>query len=247
MNTQYKLEEANTIAEQIIRILQPQCDRIQIAGSIRRRRPTVHDIDIVTLPTPTPLDNITTTLSNHYTIKANGPKVKRLLANNIQADIYITTPDTWTTTLLIRTGSKENNIRLCTIARSKGLQLHANGDGLTDQGGNTIPCHTEEAIYHALGIPYQEPHQREPQHQNPDNPHYNPEEIIEAYYKGDHIYIIRDQSLRNHLPPDAIWYTLEEAQSLAHSSDWTKIMIHTAKREVSTNQQPSLPLSQAGR
>jgi len=95
-------------------------------------------------------------------VKLNGPEIKRLYLpeDNITIDIYIATPATWATLLLIRTGSKENNIRLCSLARRKGWHLEASGGGLCNGDGNRIAGDTEESIYGALGIPYQEPKER---------------------------------------------------------------------------------------
>lgn len=160
-----RLEEAKTIAERVKQTLTPYCDRIEIAGSIRRRKPAVHDIDVVMIPKPEAALTINYALSHIGTIAKDGPKIKQLWYTEnqtlISVDIYIATPVTWSTLLLIRTGSKENNIRLATIAKTKGWQLRASGEGLLDQAGNRIAGDTEQSIYEALGLPYQEPEERD--------------------------------------------------------------------------------------
>ena len=91
----------------------------------------------------------------------NGSKVKKLhLPENITVDIYLATPATWATLLLIRTGSAESNIRLSGLAKSKGWHLKASGEGLFDEDDNRIAGDTEESIFSALGIPYLEPNER---------------------------------------------------------------------------------------
>ena len=158
------LEEAKLIAERVKQTLSPYCDRIEIAGSIRRGRPLVHDIDIVMIPKPEAALTINYVLSHIGTIAKDGPKIKQLWYTEnqslISVDLYLATPATWATLLLIRTGSKENNIRLCSLAKRKGWQLKANGDGLFDENSNRVAGDTEESIYQALDIPYQEPHRR---------------------------------------------------------------------------------------
>ena len=62
--------------------------------------------------------------------------------------------------LLIRTGSKENNIKLASIAKRQRWHLKANGDGLFNERGERVAGDTEESIYQALAIPYQEPEER---------------------------------------------------------------------------------------
>jgi len=157
-----RLETAKEVARQITVTLLPHCQSIEIAGSIRREKPIVHDIDIVLIPKLGAAPYIGTLLTTIGELKANGDKIKRvfLVDYDITIDIYLATPENWTTLLLIRTGSKENNIRLCTIAKSKGWQLKANGDGLFNAEGQRIAGDTEQSIYEALAIRYQEPQER---------------------------------------------------------------------------------------
>ena len=150
-----KLEEAKLIAERVKSTLALYCDRIEIAGSIRRQKPIVNDIDLVIIEKPDAVLNLTTALFTMGVLKINGPDIKRLYLpnDNITIDIYIATPLNWSTLSLIRTGSKENNIRLCSLARRKGWHLEASGGGLCDEDGNRIAGETEESIYQALGFP----------------------------------------------------------------------------------------------
>jgi len=157
-----RLEQARQIANNIKKILTPYCDRIEIAGSIRRRKPIVHDIDIVLIEKPESALIIPSLLATIGAITLNGSKIKRLHYGDadINIDIYTATPASWSTLLLIRTGSKKNNIRLATIAKRKGWQLKANGDGLFNNHGDRIAGDTEQTIYQVLDIPYQKPHER---------------------------------------------------------------------------------------
>ena len=52
------------------------------------------------------------------------------LMSYFMLDIYVATPETWATLLLIRTGSRAHNIKLCARARAMGMRLHADGSGL---------------------------------------------------------------------------------------------------------------------
>lgn len=157
-----RLDEAKPIANHIKNQLTPYCERIEIAGSIRREKPIVHDIDMVLIEKPESALIIPSLLATIGTITLNGSKIKRLHCDkdNIDIDIYFATPASWSTLVLIRTGSKENNIRLAIAAKRKGWQLKANGDGLFNQQGERIAGDSEQSIYQALGIPYQEPQER---------------------------------------------------------------------------------------
>lgn len=123
-----KLKEATTIADQVIARLAPYCQKIEVAGSIRRRRPLVRDIDIVLITSdPWGLDTAIWRLGRQVLA---GDKLKRVDYNGAQVDLYFASEKTWATLLLIRTGSKENNIRLCTLAKRKGWHLAASGAGI---------------------------------------------------------------------------------------------------------------------
>ena len=157
-----RLEQARQIANNIKKILTPYCDRIEIAGSIRRGKPIVHDIDIVLIEKPESALIIPSILTTIGTVIQNGSHIKGVRYDDadINIDIYLATPASWSTLLLIRTGSKKNNIRLATIAKRKGWQLKANGDGLFNNHGDRIAGDTEDTIFQVLGLPYQEAHDR---------------------------------------------------------------------------------------
>ena len=153
-----ELDQAQKIADEVVKRLSPFCKRIEVAGSIRRKKPLVRDIDlIIILSDPWNLHQAIMSLGQ---VTHQGGKIQRVLFNGIQIDIYFATTETWATLLLIRTGSKENNIRLCTHAKNMGWHLSASGDGLFDKSGNRIAGDTEESIFKALGLPYQNPEDR---------------------------------------------------------------------------------------
>jgi len=92
--------------------------------------------------------------------KMSGMKIARVEMDSIPLDIYFATPETFATLFLVRTGSKENNIRLATLAKKRGWRLAASGDGLFDETGRRIAGDTERSIYEALEVPWQEPWER---------------------------------------------------------------------------------------
>lgn len=194
-----KLELAKTLAEWIVRNLQPHCDRlpngqagIEIAGSIRRERPEVNDIDIVAIPLHTskwsmfsPGKVLETDFADAFRdlvrLETSGEKIMRgttrpglagEMTPPISVDIYMATPESWATLLLIRTGSAEHNIWMCSRAKACGGKLHADGSGLEVPGqydqiqqrvvnSRIIRAASEEEIFKAMGIAYAEPRDRE--------------------------------------------------------------------------------------
>ena len=156
-----ELKEARFIADIVVVALKPYCDKIEIAGSIRRLKETIGDIDIVVIAKDR--WNMDLTLMRMGNYERSGPKIGRIdmVEKKTQLDIYYADEQTWATLLLIRTGSIKNNIRLATLAKKKGWRLAASGDGLFDEEGVRIAGESERSIYEALGLPYQEPWERE--------------------------------------------------------------------------------------
>jgi len=189
MNEKFPLEAAQKQALEIAKALGPHCERIEVAGSIRRGKPWVKDIDLVAIPKMTSKKSLfgtTTELAEtdfygavtdaFFTLSAEGQRLIRgcvwMADKRISVDIYIATAESWATLLLIRTGSAEHNIYMCARARACGGKLHADGSGLEVAGQYDAVLHrtanvrvirakTEEEIFKALGIPTPAPRERE--------------------------------------------------------------------------------------
>ena len=153
-----ELEKAKVIADTVVKALAPYCERIMVAGSIRRQKPTVRDIDLVLVVRDR--QNLDSALMGMGNYKMSGLKIARVEMDSIPLDIYFATPETFATLLLIRTGSVESNIRLAARAKKRGWRLAASGGGLFNEKGERIAGDTEESIYEALGVPYQRPERR---------------------------------------------------------------------------------------
>ncbi len=153
-----ELEEAKVIAGKVVKRLRPYCEKIVVAGSIRRQKPMVRDIDLVVIPRDR--ENLENALMEMGTYKMAGLKIARIEMDSIPLDIYFATEETFATLLLIRTGSVENNIRLASLAKKRGWRLAASGDGLFNGKGERIAGDSEESIFNALGLPYQPPERR---------------------------------------------------------------------------------------
>jgi len=162
-----KFEDAAVLADRVVHCIEHLCDRIQVVGSIRRKRPEVHDIDIVLIPQAWMWNTIIQSLKtnmNAHVVKA-GQELATLEVpigatnETISVDIYKARPETWGVLLLIRTGSKEHNIKLCSRARAMGMMLSAKEGVIKD--GKIIASRTEKEIFETLGMEYVEPENRE--------------------------------------------------------------------------------------
>lgn len=108
------LAEALGIASSIVAELKPYCKRIEIAGSIRRQRPTIGDIEIVCLPAPydaLPLfrSGISSVVEQWRPVKGLLPcrYTQRLHPSGMKVDLFMPDPAGFGLQLAIRTGSAE--------------------------------------------------------------------------------------------------------------------------------------------
>ena len=154
-----KLKDAEKLAEQIMEQIWPFCDRLEVAGSIRRKTSEVRDVDFVLIPKPLLWHRIVTTLQRNMDAKVlkHGEKAAQLTIDGINVDLYSATEETWEPLLLIRTGSAEHNIKLSMIARKKGMKLSHKGL-IKDE---KIVASTEKEIFDLLGLSYLLPEKRD--------------------------------------------------------------------------------------
>ncbi len=138
--------------------------KIEIAGSIRRFKETIGDIDILAVSSnPIELMNRFISLENVAEVYMKGETKSALrLIKGIDVDLRIVPLKSWGSALNYFTGSKEHNIALREIAKSKGLKL--NEYGLFKIKNNQeiqIAGETEKELYFALKMNYIEPEMRE--------------------------------------------------------------------------------------
>ena len=163
--TELDLRIAEQTAEQVKTIVAVHCDKIEIAGSVRRQRVKVHDIDFVAVTKDDAnWQKISAELkrmkahpdcSGNSVIKAQLPIQNGLF----QVDFYRAQPSNFGIHLLIRTGSAEHNMWLAGCAISKGMRIKYS-EGLLKEG-NVIAGETEKGVFEALGLPYPLPPERE--------------------------------------------------------------------------------------
>ena len=138
-----------------------------IAGSYRRRKEVVHDLDfLVATREPVAVAEFFVTHSLVETILAHGAtKSSVRLKTGIQADLRVVTPEQYPSALNYFTGSKEHNIALRSRALARGWTLNEYRLGPDEKARITpepIPAiHTEADLYRALELDYIEPELRE--------------------------------------------------------------------------------------
>lgn len=147
--------EAHAIADAILAALPGDA---RVAGSLRRGRSTVGDIDIVTTALPGPANRALRAIAEN--VVEEGEKKTSLRVRGRQADIRYARPGEEGAMLLYLTGSKAFNIRLREIARTRGMRL--NEYGLTEIATGRLSVYrTEEEVFAALGMAPVPPELRE--------------------------------------------------------------------------------------
>ena len=158
------LGAALTLAETILETLRnlEEVDQISTAGSLRRMKETVKDIDIlVTSKTPARIMEVFVGLPNVAEVLAHGETKSSLrLREGIQVDLRVVEPDCFGAALQYFTGSKQHNIRVRELAQRRELKVNEYGV-FEGKSGKRVAGATEEDVYRAIGLPLIPPELRE--------------------------------------------------------------------------------------
>ncbi len=151
-------QQAEPLAAQLRAV--PGVLQVIIAGSYRRGRDTVGDIDL--LVSAADAAPVTRALRQYGDIEewmASGPRrVTVRLRAGLQVDVRITTPDRFGAALYYFTGSKAHNIHVRLMARGRGLKINEYG---VFRGSKCVAGDTEESVFAAVGLPWIDPEMRE--------------------------------------------------------------------------------------
>lgn len=163
------LQTATEKAAKLVENLAPFCARIAVAGSIRRRRPHVGDIDLVIEPIAGKRRYIRDRcLSWKPQVLQDGDQNLLFIVKGIQIDIFFSDepgkdlfaePSNYGSLLVCRTGSMQFNVWLA--ARAKRMFLHWNPYRGVVQKGKIIASQTEADVFKALGLDFIKPEERE--------------------------------------------------------------------------------------
>jgi DNA polymerase/3'-5' exonuclease PolX len=142
------LQQARALADELAEALSPGCERVSVAGSVRRGKPEVHDLEIVAIPrsefvatgnlfgemSELEIDHFGPTLREvldsgrwmfDHVLKRNGPRYKRLRdeRTGVCCDLFLATPAGWGGALAIRTGPSDFSQALVTLALRQGKHV----------------------------------------------------------------------------------------------------------------------------
>ncbi len=156
------LAQAMQVADEFLRALNKlsEAKKISVAGSLRRQKETVRDIDILAISKkPKKIMDVFTGLPNVGTLLAKGEtKSSVRTKDDVQVDCRVVEEKSFGAALLYFTGSKNFNIKLRQLAIRRGLKINEYG---VFRGNKFVCGRTEEEIFKILGMPYIEPELRE--------------------------------------------------------------------------------------
>ena len=198
----YLLGRAVPLARELCKYLEGCAERVAYAGSLRRMKEIVHDVDILAA-SKDPAQTIQAFLTMPYVqsvLAQGGTKASVLVQDDLQVDLRVVDPQSWGAAMHYFTGSKAHNIRMRERAIKQGLKL--NEYGLFDASEKRLAGTEEEEIFEKLGLPYIPPVLREDWGE------------IEAAAEGNLPNIVQPEDIRGDLHMHTTWsdgkYSAEE-------------------------------------
>lgn len=165
------LHQARVLAEELVLLLLPYVERIEIAGSIRRKKDNPKDIEIVCIPKREPeldlFQNVIGQSPVHGFIKivesmekVKGEPTGKYTQRRYKGetvDLFMCVKENYGCCLMIRTGNAEFSHKMMIAANKRGYEQR---DGFLTYDGKIIPVYEEIQYFEILGLPYLEPEQR---------------------------------------------------------------------------------------
>lgn len=161
-STRSLLSKGDEIAGAILQHLSGYAEHMTAAGSLRRRKETVGDIDIIVASSvPEQVMERFVSYPEVSIVYSKGEtKSSIMLSTGLQVDLRVIEEESYGAALLYFTGSKDHNVELRNLAIDKGMKL--NEYSLSNRSGSEfIAGRSEEEVYSALGLQYIEPELRE--------------------------------------------------------------------------------------
>lgn len=179
----YLREDALEVARELCRHLKPVTDQLIVGGSLRRRKQTVGDVEIIFIPkiVQRPIDLVSTApidLAEEAInrLVAEGVLAKRANGSTmwgmknkfavhvdlgIPVDFFATLPQCWFNYLVCRTGPAELNTEIAKRAIAKGWHWQPYGVGFRTTTGGIHEVSSEQEVFDFVGLPYAEPWERD--------------------------------------------------------------------------------------
>jgi DNA polymerase/3'-5' exonuclease PolX len=160
----YPYETAYKIALEVVEQLKPHCERIAIAGSIRRKKAEVGDIEVLITPKPYEVglfqSGIATVVNQWEKVKGELPckYTQRILPSGIKLDLFFAEEANWGLVFALRTGSADYSHKI--LANGWVRQGFKSEGGYLFRDGERYEVREEEDLFKLIGVRYVEPESR---------------------------------------------------------------------------------------
>jgi DNA polymerase (family 10) len=138
-------------------------EQLEFAGSYRRRKETVGDLDIlVTSHSPkNVMDHFGEFPAIQEVLVRGDTKMSVRVSDSFQIDLRVVEPEAWGAALQYFTGSKEHNVHVRSLAKAKGLKVNEYGVFDAEDETRRVAGRDEHEVYRAIGLPWIPPELRE--------------------------------------------------------------------------------------
>ena len=137
--------------------------RLDFAGSYRRGKETVGDLDMLVISddNESVMDHFASFSSIQEIIARGDTKMSIRVTDSFQVDLRVVAEKSWGAAIQYFTGSKEHNVHLRGLAKSKGMKINEYGVFDVNDETKVLAGEDEEAIYRLVGMPWVPPEMRE--------------------------------------------------------------------------------------
>jgi DNA polymerase/3'-5' exonuclease PolX len=159
-------EFAAKIAAEFLRKTGDLCQRIEVAGSLRRHEPVVHDIDFAVIPKGRDFGKWRDAVKRRVEEIGGknmvfGEYISDFLFKGVQVNFFLCPgPKSWGVTYMWATGPTGHTIGMTIKARDRGLVINSRGIWTRDAQPKLVPARTEEEVGKILGWKYKPPETR---------------------------------------------------------------------------------------
>jgi DNA polymerase/3'-5' exonuclease PolX len=157
---------AGKVAADFLKKTRDLYGRSELAGSLRRREPVVHDIDFAVIPKGDDVrkwrEEVTARVEKiGGTVLSFGEVISDFQYRDVQVNLFLCPgPESWGVTLMWATGPKGHTIGMTIKARNKGLLINSRGIWTREEPPRLIPARTEQEVGRILDWKYKPPETR---------------------------------------------------------------------------------------
>ena len=154
------VKDAELLAKEFLQSINQYCERMEITGSIRRRKEYPSKIEVIVIPKSRTIYDF---MAKLRTLKYTGKLMQSMIVEykGTSIEVNVSSQDRWYVDLFVTTGSGKFIKKTMDALKSKGYSLLTSSGKIVNDNKKEQLINNEEAIFIISGIPYTEPWDRE--------------------------------------------------------------------------------------